>query len=206
MSILDIVGETEEFGEFPLVPASLYPVRLSVDGVDTNDNGTPYASLRGMVLDGPFKGTELSSKFHYLSFGKPESKGGGIPLLTNAARVCTGGKGADVTVLYELGFVDPAATGDPKEDGFRARAAMKDFYNTLDPAERLNMVTRFLRVAEWDGSTVIVSVDCEPSNSNPDRFFNNIKGFYGLDHPKKGIKHVKDVAFADQAQEKAASR
>lgn len=202
MSILDTVGEVEEFGGgFTLVPESLYPVVLTVEGVDVNDNGTPYVSLLSRVLDGPFKGSEISSRFHWLSFGKPESKGGGIPLLLNACRV-NAGKAADESVLDEFGFTAPELTGDEKEDGFVTRAALKDFYNELDPATRLNMITRFLRVASWDGSKVIISVDCAPSKANPERFYNNIKGFYGMNHPKRGLSHVRDVAFVDQQDEK----
>jgi len=197
MSILDVVGETEEFTSFPVVPESLYPTAITVDGVDVNDNGTPYASLRCRVLDGPFSGIEISSRFHWLSFGKPASKGGGIPLLTNACRVVSG-KPADENILEEFGFVAPTLSGDEKEDGFTVREALKDFYNDLDHASRLNMVTRFLRVAEWDGKRAIISVDCEPSQSNPDRYYNNIKGFYGMSHPKRGLAYVKEVAFVDQ--------
>lgn len=203
MSIIDTVGEQEEFTDFPLVPESFYPTKLTVEGVDVNDNGTPYVSLLARVLEGPFKGTEISSRFHWLSFGKPGSKGGGIPLLLNACRVCSG-KGADESVLEEFGFVNPELTGDEREDGFATRSALKDFYNELDHAARLNMITRFLRVAEWDGKQAILSVDCAASQNNPDRFYNNIKGFYGMNHPKRGIAYVRDVAFADQAELKAS--
>ena len=123
MSILDVVGETEEFTSSPLVPESLYPVVITVDAVDVNDNGTPYASLRSRVLDGPFKGIEISSRFHWLSFGKPGSKGGGIPLLTNACRVVSG-KPVDESILEEFGFSAPGLSGVEMEDGFTMRGAL----------------------------------------------------------------------------------
>lgn len=197
MSIIDTVGEREEFASSPLVPESFYPTQLTVEGVDVNDNGTPYVSLVARVLEGPFKGSEITSRFHWLSFGKPASKGGGIPLLLNACRVCSG-SAANEAVLDEFGFTEPVLTGDEKEDGFTVREALKDFYNDLDHAARLNMITRFLRVAEWDGKKAIISVDCAPSNNNPERFYNNIKGFYPLNHAKRGMAYLKTTAFVDQ--------
>lgn len=206
MSILDVVGEVAEFGGgASLVPASLYPVRLHVEGVDVTDSGTPYAELAGTVIEGPFKGEVVSSRY-WMSFGKPTSKGGIIPLLASAARV-NSGRAADEAVFGEFGFQAPQVTGDPKEDGIAARAALRDLYNELTSADRLTMVTRFLRVSNWDGKTVVASIGLRSyeDNDGNTRHNNEWKGFYPLEHPEKGLTYVRAVSFKDQELEKAAA-
>ena len=116
------------------------------------------------------------------------------------------GKPVDESILEEFGFVAPGLSGDEKEDGFTMRGALKDFYNTLDHAARLNMITRFLRIAEWDSRDCVVKVGREDGQERMNDttgqietpVYNRIQGFHALDDRKRGAGYVRQVCHPKQ--------
>lgn len=212
MDILNLVGEREEFGDRTQVPDSYYIIRTSVGSIDVYDSGTPYVELGATILEGPFKDEELSIRYS-LSFGREESSGGIIPLKFGACAALSG-QPADTAVFESFGFGAPEATGDVKEDAKAMRNALKDFVCGLDASTRLDVITKALRVAQWDGKTVVAHISLrEKEVLNPETgqyestgagpFFNDYEGFYKMSHSKKGAEYVRKVCHPKQERELA---
>jgi hypothetical protein len=175
MSVLDLLGETPEFGGTRVVvPESYYPMTLSVGEIGVTETregtggegglvgGTPYVELGGEITNGPYKGVAVSERL-WLTPGKIGSKGGMIGLLNAACKTITG-QPAVVAALGEFGIElpeeFPEGTSD-EEARAEVRRAFIEGFAGLTPDQRLALMTKYLRLGNWDGKQVIGKVGLE---------------------------------------------
>ncbi len=177
--------------------------------LDCNDNqvqkgNTVYATLEFEAIEGPFEGNGFTSRF-YLTPGK----GPNIGFVQNAANVLGGG--VNLKVLKDWGFEFPVVgknvTGEALKEARReAQQLFRKYFLSLTADDRITFMTKYCNIAKWDGTEAVVKVELEAGDERTDDFgqvstpqFNRYKGFYALNHGKKGAGWVRNVCHRKQA-------
>ena len=187
--------------------------------------GAPYIQLSGKVVSGgAYKGDVIFIWRHWMSPGAPKQRvkydksttpwtpipqfdddenalmkaGGGTPLMRSACRAITG-KPANDQALLAAGFTPPDVSGlEGRDKQFAVNFAFGEFFGNLEPADRLDLMLRWLRVSEWSGKTVAVHVTVEPGFGENPQPSNRFQGFYPPDHAKYGAAVIEAKYVPEQ--------
>jgi hypothetical protein len=218
--VLAALGEQAEFsggGQRVILPESYFPVSLTVEEtgvteekedfvagvVDVDGNqvpigGSPFVQLACEVTGGPFEGHGFSAR----QFLTPGKKAGYIAFINSAIKAVTG-KPANIGVFGEFGMEFPA---DVKRD--QARQMLRTYFYSMDPDRRLDFMTKYARIAEWDGRKCVAKIGQELGQERTDEatgaayapVFNRYQGFYAISDKDHGAAWVTAHCFDKQKE------
>ena len=197
------------------LPDGYYPADLGIrEYAPSKDAGTPGLQLVATVFDGPWKGTELNVRDTtiWLTPGKNiESKFIYIGKIRFMVEQVTGKK-VNSAALLEFGFPFEGLS-DPQA----VNKAFKLHFAEMSSETKLDFMSKYARVNEWDGKQVIVAVKLEQEEAKNadgtprlddagnqliyDR--NSIANLFGLKHAEHGFAAAQRQ-FPKQQQERDA--
>lgn len=184
------LGETYEYGDRTILPASYYPVILSIGDTGTSEpkmqelkvkgevqldeagnavmvegGETPFVEVTMSVYEGAFAGEQVTKKVYIT----PGRGGGAMGRWLGACHAITGQHAATGPVCAKFGIVLPSGAavrpvGDETVDqAYRrmVRAALAEAFYGMDAAKRLAFVAALLNVVAWEGKRVIVKLGVE---------------------------------------------
>lgn len=226
------LGETYEYGSRTVLPASYYPVILSIGETGTSDakmqelkvkgevqvdesgqvimvegGETPFIEVTMSVYEGAFSGEQVTKKLYIT----PGRTGSAIGRWLGACQAITGQSAQTAAVCQRFGIAMPTgarATGNETADQAYKRAtreALADGFYAMDAAKRLAFVAALMNVVAWEGKRAIVKIGIEDytARDGSARSSNVVDGFLPLQDPKKGLAWVRLVELPKQEATKA---
>lgn len=208
----ELFGEQAQMGGSTLLPGKLlYLMNLDLLSFTGSKNtGTPGAEIQLTVASGPFQGEEITTTL-WLTPGGEGKTGKFISWVNHVIRAITG-KYPNFAAATGMGF-------QVQQDRASNQQAFCDWFNTLDEAQKLDLMKQYAHISEWNGKQVVVKLDVErDAITDPDTgeakydeatgeplYFsrNRVAAVYPPSDPKFGKAYVERVMHArhEQAQD-----